>query len=279
MPGDVGPVAAAQGAAQLLWPDLRERHDEMVGAHIGLVFVERAYPDIAVAVIGDVDLEDRRAAADKGPLNRDPGAAGVRRYRAVQDRRMRGIDAALERLQPVALLPHLRDVAVGFRHLRPFESRRRRHLVARPHIGPDHPADLGGRIGGQADLVTERLRLVHLLDAIAVHVELPAVINAAQAGFLVAPEPQGGAAVRAELVDEPNASLAVAKADELFAKQLHAHRRAIRLGQFARQKGRDPISPQHVAHRSARSYPRHQLVLFACQHRWCPFFEPLAGSR
>ena len=52
---------------------------------------------------------------------------------------MRGVDAAFERLQPVALFPHLRHVAVGFRHLRPFEGRRRRHLVARPHIGPDRP--------------------------------------------------------------------------------------------------------------------------------------------
>src|SRR5205814_4508315 len=82
VPGDVGPVAAAQRASELLRPDLRERHHEMVGAHIGLVFVERADPDIAVAVIGDVDFEDRRSSAHKWPLYRDAGAAGVRRYRA-----------------------------------------------------------------------------------------------------------------------------------------------------------------------------------------------------
>ena len=115
--------------------------------------------------------------------------------------------------------------------------------------------------------MTERLRLVHLLDAIAFDVELPAVIDAPQAGFLVASKPQRGAAMRAELVDEPDAALAVAKTDELLPEQLNAHRRAVRLRHFARKEGRNPIPPQHIAHRRARSYSRHQLVLFACQHR------------
>ena len=68
---------------------------------------------------------------------------------------MRRVDAAFERLQPVALLPHLGDVAMGLRDLRPFESRRCRHPLARPHIGPDYPAD-------RAIIATRRL----LLDAV-----------------------------------------------------------------------------------------------------------------
>src|SRR4029077_2260276 len=271
--GDVGPVAAAQGAAELLWPDLRERHHEMVGPNIGLVVVERAYPDIAIAVIGDVDLEDRRPAADKRSLNGNAWAVGVRADRAMQDRGVRRVDAAFERLQPVALLPYLRYVAVGLGNLRPLEGRRRRHLVTRPHKGPDDPAHLGRRIGRQADFVAERLRLVHLFDAGSVDVELPAVINAAQAGFLVASEPERSAAMRAEFIDQPDPALAVAKSHELLAEQLHAHRRAVRLRHFARHQGRYPIPPHYVAHRGARSYPRYQLVLFACQHRWFPSSE------
>src|SRR5216684_137924 len=122
---------------------------------------------------------------------------------------------------------------MGFGHLGPLESRRRRHLFALSHIGPDHPADLGGRIGCQTNLVAELLRLVHLIDAIAFDVELPTVIDAAQAGFLVPSEPQRGAAVRAKLVDEADAALAVAKTDELLAEELHADRRAILFRQFA----------------------------------------------
>src|SRR5438105_9093743 len=95
MARDIGPVTAAHGAAELLRPDLGERHHEMVGAHIGLVVVERAYSDIAVAVVGDVDLEDRRLAADKRSLHRDTRTGGVRGDRTVEDWRMRGVDAAL----------------------------------------------------------------------------------------------------------------------------------------------------------------------------------------
>jgi len=161
----------------------------MVGAHIGLVFVERAYSDIAVAVVGDVDFEDRRFAANKRTLHWDAGAGGVRGDRAVQDRGMRGVDAAFQRLQPVAFLPYLGAVPVAFRHLRPFESRRRGHALLRPHIGPDHPAYLGRRICRKVDLVAELLGLVHLVEAVTLDVKLPAVIDAAQPRLFVAPEP------------------------------------------------------------------------------------------
>src|SRR5215472_9607814 len=114
-------------------------------------------------------------------------------------------------------------------NLRPLESGGRGHLLARTHIGPDDPADLGRRIGGQVNLVAELLRLVHLIEAIAVDVELPAVIDAAQAGFLVASEPQRSAAVRAKLIDQTDAVLAVTKADQAFAQQLNPNRRAVGL--------------------------------------------------
>src|SRR6266446_10566649 len=123
-------------------------------------------------------------------------------------------------------------------HLRPLESGRRRHPLARSHIGPDRPAHLGRRIGGQVNLVAELLGLVHLIETIAVDVELPAMIDAAQAGFLVASEPQRSAAVRAKLVDQTDAALAVAKADQALAQQLDTNRRAVRLRKLARKKRR-----------------------------------------
>src|SRR6516165_4130805 len=113
---------------------------------------------------------------------------------------------------------------VAFRHLRPFESRWRWHPLARSHIGPNHPAHFNRRIGRQVDLVAELLGLIHLIDAVAVHVELPAVIDAAQTRLFVAPEPQRGAPMRAELIDQADAPLAVAKTDELLAEQLNTHR-------------------------------------------------------
>ena len=99
--------------------------------------------------------------------------------------------------------------------------------------------------------MAERFGLVHLLDAAAVDREFPAVIDAAQPALLVAPEPQGGAAMGAILVDEPDPALAVAKGDEVFAQEPHPHRRSVGLGEFAREQGRDPIEPHRAAHRRA----------------------------
>src|ERR1700749_4319515 len=50
--------------------------------------------------------------------------------------------------------------------------------LGRAHIGPDHAAHLVGRIGSRLDLRAELARLVHLIDALPGHVELPAVIDA-----------------------------------------------------------------------------------------------------
>src|ERR1700682_5578043 len=98
MPGNHLPVAATHRAAELLRPDLGERHDEMVGPHIGLVVVERTDADIAIAVIGDVDLQDRRLAADKRTIYRNARPRRVGRDRAMEDRGVRSVDAAFERL-------------------------------------------------------------------------------------------------------------------------------------------------------------------------------------
>src|SRR5216683_4105839 len=184
----------------------------------------------------------------------------------MEDRRVRGVDAAFERLEPVAFLPYFRDVAMALRYLSPLERGGRRHQFARSQIGPDHPAHLGSRISRQVDLVAELLGLVHLIDAIAVDIELPAVINAAQTRLFVASEPQRGASVRTELVDQTDPALAVAKTDQTFAQKLNANRPAIGFRKLARKQRWDPISPQHVTHRGPRSGPRHQFVVFARQH-------------
>jgi hypothetical protein len=68
--------------------------------------------------------------------------------------------------------------------------------------------------------------------------------------------------MRAELVDESDPALTVAKPDELFAEELNAGRRAIRLGQFARQQRRDPVAPHYLAHRRLWPDTGYQFVVF-----------------
>jgi hypothetical protein len=117
---------------------------------------------------------------------------------------MRGVDGAFHRLHPVAVLPFLRDVAVRGRHQRHLQRRQLRHVGGRAHIGPDHVAPFPHRIGFDADQVlgVEIGIGGRHVDASALGVEFPAVIDTADAAFLVAAEPEIGAAVRTILIDD-----------------------------------------------------------------------------
>src|SRR5439155_5198777 len=86
----------------------------------------------------------------------------------------------------------------------PFVCRLRRPLLRQPHVRPEHAAALDQWIALQLHALAE-LRVIQLgwdLNALAGHVVLPAVIRAAESVFLVTPEPERYAAVRAELVDQ-----------------------------------------------------------------------------
>src|SRR5580704_8103274 len=186
----------------------------------------------------------------------------------MQDRRVRGVDAAFQCLQPIAFLDHLGDVAARLGHLGPGEFGWRRHLFGRAEIGPDDPAELRRRIGGDVDTVLELVlwRLIELVDAIAFDVVFPAVIDAAQPALLVAPEKQRHPPVRTELVDQADAALAVAERHEVLTQQPDPHGRAVGLGDLACQAGRDPIPPHRVAHRAALPDAGDQFVFLGWQH-------------
>src|SRR5262245_51187836 len=102
------------------------------------------------------------------------------------------IDAALHRLQPIAFLEALGDEALLGLHRREFPFRQWRLMLGRSHIGPQHAAALDQRIGAELDLARKAalLRLGGNLDALAAHIELPAMVRTADAAFLVAAEPQ-----------------------------------------------------------------------------------------
>src|SRR5262249_61007230 len=94
--------------------------------------------------------------------------------------------------------------------------------LGRPHVCPQDAAPLDQGIGRELDLLDEAafLRFGGHLDALPGNVELPAVIGAAQAAFLVAAKPERCAAMRAELVDEPVTPEAVTQRHQPLADQL-----------------------------------------------------------
>ncbi len=174
----------------------------------------------------------------------------------VQPRRMARIDAAFQCLQPVALLQALGNVALLGRHGSEFPFRRWRLQFRRSHIGPQHVAAFRQRIGLELDLLAEAAfrGLRGHLDALPGHIILPAMIGAAQAIFLIAADPKRGAAMGAELVDQRIAPRGIAPSQQPFAEELHAHRRAVRLGQFAREQRRDPIAAEQLPPSGSRGW-------------------------
>ena len=144
---------------------------------------------------------------------------------------MRGVDVAFEALQPVAVAHVAHDDALVVGDAQHLERRQRRRHLALAHVDPDDAALLGDLVGLGLDAVGEALVLgqVRLVEAVAFDVELPAVIDAAQAAFLVAAEEHRGAAVRAAVIEDADAALGVAEGDQLLAQELDAHRRGVGL--------------------------------------------------
>jgi hypothetical protein len=109
-------------------------------------------------------------------------------------------------------------------------------------------------------------RLGRHVDHVAFHVEFPAVIEAAQAAFLVAAEGERRPAVRAELAQHAEAALGIAEDDEVFPEQPGADRRAVPLRHFLGHARRQPVPAHHLAHRGFALDAAQQLVLLSGQH-------------
>ena len=100
----------------------------------------------------------------------------------------------------------------------------------------------------------------------AVGVELPAVIDAADAAFLVAAEPEIGAAVRAILIDDADHAARVAEGEQFLAHDDDLLRRAVGLRQFLRQQHGNPEAAQQFAHAGARTALGEEFVVFCAEH-------------
>ena len=277
--GEEADGARFAAVAALAGADLVERHHEVVGAHVAALVAQGTDAGVAVAVVGKVDFQFGRAALDVGGIDAEAGVGGIGAEGAVQDGGVGGVDAAFQGLQPVAFLDVFGDMAVGFRHGGPLEFGRGRHMFRRAHIGPDDAAEFQGGVGGGGHFGGEVAvgGLVHHIYALAVDVEFPAVIDAAESAFLVAAQPEGGQAVGAEFLQEADASLGVAESDQLLAQQLEAHGVAVRFRQFPGQQGGHPVAAHQVAHSGAGADAGQGDVVglrnhsFACLLCWLGF--------
>src|SRR5713226_4087721 len=111
---------------------------------------------------------------------------------AVQQIEVAGVDVAFQSLYPVAGPHGLPLGAVRLRQHVPFQVWERGRLGARPQVGPDDTVSLSAGVRPCLHLVLEVAlgRLVRHVDAVTGDIELPAVIDAPQSGFLVASKKQ-----------------------------------------------------------------------------------------
>ena len=272
------PAARMHVAAELAVGRLRpERKQEVAEAPVG-----PAGPGLAIAGVlrapgrfGQVVF--RRAVGD-GVEDRLVLGEVVRiDVAGVQEAEMRGVDLALERLQPVAVALDEAHADLVLGNVEDLERRQRRHLRARSHVDPDDAGALGDLVGPRLHLLLEaRRRQARHVHAVAGDVVLPAVIDAADPAFLVAPQEQRGAAVRAAMVHHADPALAVAKRDQLLAEQHQAHGRAV--AHELRGQGRgDPVAPHQLAHHRAWADARELRAFLRRRHPILPIRPRVAA--
>ena len=210
-----------------------------------------------------------RLVRQRGLAHRRAQLVGVGRHHLVQEREVRGVDAAFEALHPVAVLPLLGDVAMARRHEPELDLRQLRHVFLRAHIDPDQVGPFAHRIGEQLDRVLVRglRRRGRQVDAVAVDIELPAVEGAAQPAILVASVIEIGAAMRTMRLDDADLSVGVAKGQQLLAQDLDLLRGPVALRQFFRQQRRHPEAAQQIAHRRAGTAARQEFVIGLAEHQ------------
>ena len=198
----------------------------------------------------------------------------------VQEFEMHGIGRVVHALYPIARQRIDLDRAIKIIAHQQVPARQERHR-RRTHIGPDEAAERLARIGLDLDLLFVaqlgmREILERHLDAIALQVERPAVIGAAQAAILGNAVFERHAAMRASVVDEAVFPLLGAEQGQVFAEEAHLLHGLF--GQLALGTDHLPIATQQMAHRRVRADLGQTLVLCLCRHALPPYkdyFIPL----
>ena len=181
----------------------------------------------------------------------------------VEEAAVAGVDLALDGLEEVVLGDALGEVAVGLGHEVPLQVReRRRGVLLGPHVGPDDAVALERAVGLQEHLVLEVALggLARHVNAGAVRGELPAVVAAAQALFLVTSEVERRGAMRATGRHGGDRAAGEAHDEEVFAEEPRAVRHAVGLD-LAGEDGGDPVTAHEIAHRGTCAHLRQQFVV------------------
>ena len=190
---------------------------------------------------------------------------------AVQEGRVRRVDADLDGLQPVAMPQALEGEAVARWRGEAIESRQGRWCAASiTQPRKEHAALLHHRVAALLDARAQRRAcgLGRRLQTRTCGIELPAVEGAAYAVAFEAREAQIRAAVRAVAIEQSPAAGIVAKEHEVLAEHTHRLHRAMRHArvepriELVEQGHRLPVRAQQCTAWRAGADASDELVLF-----------------
>ena len=131
------------------------------------------------------------------------------------------------------------------------------------HVSPDDAVSLphGIRLGTHFGLEVRFHRLRGHVDTGTVHIELPAVVDAAQAILFVSSKEHRGTAVRAGVRDNANAARGGSKGDEVLIQKSQPYGCAVGDRQFFWHQRWYPVLAHQLAHGRFRPNTAHQFVL------------------
>ncbi len=227
---------------------------------------------VAEAVTCALDLEAWRLVSRwTQPVRfRRLGAVDLSRHHVgrMQAGRMGRVDLPFQNLCPVAAHPHFGGADARIRRRRECRRFEFAHLLRWTHIDPHKTARLARRIGLVLHAIGNEavFGFGRHLHHVAIDVEFPAVIEAAQPALFVTRKHQRGAPVRAILVEDADTAFAVAEHHKILAQQAHLHRRAVRLSRFLGQAGCNPVAAHDPAHRGVARDAAQQVVFLWRHH-------------
>ena len=170
---------------------------------------------------------------------------------------VQSLQECIRLLDAVALSGHAQPVLTEQRRV-PGEWRLQ---LRRAHVGEDQPADLDARVRRMLHGVAETppRRLAGHIEAVAVSVVEPSVVEAPQPLILNAPVQERRPAVGAVLFQQPRFARGVPEEHEALAQHLDSHR-VLRAGAYRppatvevrRRLHRKPVPPKHLARRRPR---------------------------
>ena len=105
------------------------------------------------------------------------------------------------------------------------------------------------------------------------------MIQAAQSAFFVARVDQRRAAVRAKFIEDAEPPLGVAEHYQALAEQLDAQRRAVGLGYFLGEAGRDPVAAHDLSHRRTALDAAQEIIFFGVMRRFLKVAAKLTLAR